>query len=491
MFGIGDKAVAFRLLLLTFVVMAPAQVRDTASLFGAISDPHGSVVASAKVTITNTSTGLSRSAVTDGSGGFVFSLLPVGSYTLTAEQSGFRKYERQNILLQANENIRVDVNLEVGNITESVTVNALTAQVDTRAATLNHTVDSKRMVELPLNGRNPADLVLLAPGVTPVGGNTGDQGSAAWRPRGQKEVSVNGSRNNNLRYTLDGGTNMDDLVNDNLDFPFPDAVQEFSAQTSNMGVEQGGLSGGALNVITKSGTNSLHGDVFWFVRNTALNASNFFSRGQDQLKRNQYGFTVGGPFIKNRLFGFMGYQKLTIRQAPGNIRELTLTAAERRGDFSSNPIKLHDPLSSAGALFPNNIIPASRFSPAALKVLSLSPLPDADGFLRYSVSSPDNGLQGIGKLDYVHSAKHSFVFRAFESDGNQPYHSPPDNIHAARYSGFRDNRSGTLGHTWILNSTTVIHTQFTAAHQLANIATDFPLTMAGLGVDLKANGNHI
>ena len=245
---------------------------------------------------------------------------------------------------------------------------------------------------------------------------------------------------------------MDDLVNDNLDFPFPDAVQEFSAQTSNMGVEQGGLSGGALNVITKSGTNSLHGDVFWFVRNTALNASNFFSRGQDQLKRNQFGFTVGGPFIKNKLFGFMGYQKLTIRQAPGNIRELTLTAAERQGDFSSNPIKLHDPLSSTGALFPNNRIPTNRFSPAALKTLSLSPLPDADGFVRYSVSSPDNGLQGIGKLDYVHSANHSFVFRAFESDGNQPYHSPPDNIHAARYTGFRDNRSGTLGHTWVMNS---------------------------------------
>ena len=209
------------------------------------------------------------------------------------------------------------------------------------------------------------------------------------------------------------------------------------------------------------------------------------------MKRNQFGFTVGGPFIKNKLFGFMGYQKLTIRQAPGNIRELTLTAAERRGDFSSNPIKLHDPLSSSGALFPNNMIPANRFSPAALKTLSLSPLPDADGFLRYSVSSPDNGLQGIGKLDYVHSANHSFVFRAFESDGNQPYHSPPDNIHAARYSGFRDNRSATLGHTWVMNSTTVVHTQFTAAHQLANIATDFPLTTADLGVDLKANGNHI
>src|SRR5215467_15690360 len=358
MFGIGERSGIFSGLLLAFLVMAPAQVRDTASLFGTVSDPASAVVASAKVSVTNVSTGLSRSAVTDASGGFVFPLLPVGAYNLSVEHPGFHKYERRNILLQANENIRVDVALEIGNITESVTVDALTAQVDTRAATLNHTVDSKRVVELPLNGRNPADLVLLAPGVAPVGGNTGDVSvGSPWRPRGQKEVSVNGSRNNNLRYTLDGGTNMDDLVNDNLDFPFPDAVQEFSAQTSNMGVEMGGLSGGALNVVTKSGTNSLHGDVFWFVRNTALNASNFFSRGRDQLKRNQYGFTIGGPFLKNKLFGFMGYQKLTIRQAPGNIRDLTLTAAERRGDFSTNSIRIHDPLSSTGLVFANNTIP--------------------------------------------------------------------------------------------------------------------------------------
>src|SRR5215831_7914152 len=491
MFGIGERSGIFSGLLLAFLVMAPAQVRDTASLFGTVSDPASAVVASAKVSVTNVSTGLSRSAVTDASGGFVFPLLPVGAYNLRVEQPGFHKYERRNILLQANENIRVDVTLEIGNITESVTVDALTAQVDTRAATLNHTVDSKRVVELPLNGRNPADLVLLAPGVTPVGGNTGDQGSAAWRPRGQKEITVNGSRNNNLRYTLDGGTNMDDLVNENLDFPFPDAVQEFSAQTSNMGVEMGGLSGGALNVVTRSGTNQIHGDAFWFVRNTALNATNFFSREQDQLKRNQFGFTVGGPFIKNRLFGFMGYQKLLIRQAAGNNRDLSFTAAERRGDFSSNPIKLHDPLSSSGALFPNNTIPASRFSPAAVKLLSLSPLPDADGFVRYTIAQPDNGLQGIGKLDYVASAKHSFVFRVFESDANQPFHSPPDNIHAARYGGIKESRSATLGHTFVMNASTVVHTQFTAAHQLANIATDFPLTTAGLGVQLTPNGNHI
>jgi hypothetical protein len=480
---------------LTFLGVLPdaalGQARDTASLFGTVSDAQGATIPNAKVTITSSATGLSRTAATDASGGFVFSLLPVGTYTLSVEQTGFRKYEQRNIVLQANENVRVNAPLEIGNVQETITVEASASQVDTRVATLNHTVEGTRILELPLNGRNPADLIFMAPGVASgAGNNSGDVGSSNWRPRGQKEITVNGSRNNNLRYTLDGGTNMDDLVNENLDFPFPDAVQEFSAQTSNMGVEMGGLSGGALNIVTRSGTNDIHGDVFWFVRNTALNATNFFSRQQDKLKRNQAGFTIGGPFIRNKLFGFAGYQKLTIRQAPGNSRDLTLTAAERRGDFSSNPIKLHDPLTN-GQLFPNNTIPANRFSPAAVKLLSLSPLPDADGFVRYTISQPDNGLQGIGKLDYVASAKHSFVFRVFESDGNQPFHSPPDNIHAARYSGFRDSRSATLGHTFIMNSNTVVHTQFTVAHQLANIATDFPLTTADLGVALTPMGNHI
>jgi hypothetical protein len=222
-----------------------------------------------------------------------------------------------------------------------------------------------------------------------------------------------------------------------------------------------------------------------------LNATNFFSRQQDLLKRNQYGFTVGGPFLKNKLFGFAGVQWLKIRQEAGNTRNQTFTAAERRGDFSaSTKAQLYDPL-TPGRPFPNNMIPASRFSPAAVKTLSLSPLPDAEGFVRYTISQPEDGIQGIGKLDYVLNANHTLTFRAFESDGNTPYHSPPDNIHAARYGGIRDSRSATLSHTWIVNPTTVMHTQFTGAHQLANIATDFPLTMADLGVDLTPKGNHI
>ncbi|MEJ7608046.1 MAG: carboxypeptidase-like regulatory domain-containing protein [Bryobacteraceae bacterium] len=195
---------------LTALFLAPTiclgQARDTASLFGTVSDAQAALVPGAQVAVTNTATGLSRTALTDSSGAFVFSLLPVGSYSLSVEQAGFRKYERRGIVLQANSNVQADVNMQLGNVQETVTVDAQASQVDTRSATLNHVVETKRIVELPLNGRNPADLVLLAPGVASgAGNNSGDVGGSQWRPKGQKEITVNGSRNN-LRYTLDGGT---------------------------------------------------------------------------------------------------------------------------------------------------------------------------------------------------------------------------------------------------------------------------------------------
>src|SRR5215831_1209044 len=356
-----------------------AQTRDTGAIFGTVSDVQGAVVPGAAVHLTSASTGQARPAKTNESGDYLFSLLPVGTYSITVEQTGFRRYERKGVLVQANENVRVDVALEVGDVQSSVTVDALASQVETRLTTVKETVDTRRVVDLPLNGRNAADLSLLATGVTSgIANNSGDTNFAdPYRPRGQKQLTVNGSRNNNLRYTLDGGEHMDDLRNFNLPFPFPDALQEFSVQTSNMGVEHGVSSAGAVNVVTKSGTNQIHGDAFWFLRNTALNASNFFSRQQDNLKRNQAGFTLGGPVLKNRLFVFGGFQDLDIRTAPGNSQSQSLTAAESSGNFAGDPT-IFDPLN--GQPFPNNTIPSSRLSPAALKLLQILPAPGADGF---------------------------------------------------------------------------------------------------------------
>lgn len=472
---------------LGWVSPASAQSRDTASVYGTVNDPQGAVIPAAAVTLTNVATGQTRTVGTGAEGTYVFTLVSVGSYTIEVENPGFQRFVRTGILLQTNENVRVDIELAVGAVTETVIVNALGSQVETRSATIKETVDARRVIELPLNGRNPADLVLLSPGVAAASGNTGERESR-WRAPGQRAFTVNGSRNNNLRYTLDGGENMDTLVNLNMPFPFPDAVQEFSAQTSNMGVELGGSSGGVVNVTTKSGTNQFHGNGFWFVRNTTLNANDFFSRQEDQLKRNQFGGTVGGPVVKNKLFFFAGYQKLLIRRGSADSRDQTLTAAERRGDFSSNSIPLFIP--GTADRFTNNTIPASQLSPAAQNLLALSPLPDPDGFTRFQITQPEDQQQYIVRVDYIQNDKSNFQFRVFRSDRTTPFSSDPTNIHAARAAGTSDSTNATLGHNYIFSPNLLAHSQFTASHHVADTATDFPFTTADFGIDLTPNGNH-
>jgi hypothetical protein len=468
--------------------VAFGQTRDTAAIFGVVSDAQAAAIPAASVVLTSAGTGQVRKVSTDESGQYLFPSLPIGTYSIVVEQPAFKRYERTGILLQANENVKVDVTLEVGDVKTTVSVDAAASQVEVRSSTLKETVDQARVVELPLNGRNAADLALLATGVTAFSSNSGDI-SSNWRPRGTKEFSVNGSRNNNVRFTLDGGANMDNLMNTNLPFPFPDAVQEFSVETSNMSLDQGNSSAGAVNVVTKSGTNQIHGDAFWFVRNTQLNASNFFSRRQDQLKRNQTGFTLGGPLRKNKLFAFGGFQQLWIRTASGATRVQTLTAAERRGDFSANPITIYDPLS--GQPFPQNSIPQSRLSPAALKLLTVSPLPDPDGYTRFTFATPENGRQYIGRLDYVYSDKHTLLFRVFENDQDNPYHSPPDNIHAGATAGVQNTRNGTLSHTFSIRPGLLAHSQISGMHQYSQAISDFNKSVRDFGINVYAASNDI
>lgn len=462
-------------------IAAWSQTRDTASLLGNVTDTQGAAIVGASVTLTNVATGRVRNIATDADGRYKFSLLPVGSYRMNVEQASFRGYHRTGILLQANENVKVDVTLEIGDVMSTVTVNAAASQVETEVATLKETVDQKRIVDLPLNGRDAAQLALLVPGVVSGGYNTGVSG--------QDSFSFNGSRNNNVRFTLDGGQNMDNHYNMNVPFPFPDAVQEFSVQTSNMGPDQGNSSAGAVNIVTKAGTNEVHGDVFWFVRNSNFNATNFFSHQPDSLKRNQVGFTLGGPILKNRLFAFGGYQQLWIRSAPGNLRFQTLTAAERQGDFSADPQTIHDPVS--GIPFAGNRIPANQLSPAALKLLTVSPVPGPDGFTNYSAPTPENGKQFIGRLDYIISERQTILFRAFDNEQQDPFHSPAGNINASRRSSEAPSKSGTLAHNFTVTPNMVVHTQLSGTHIIEKGKTDLPISYADFGINVYAPSNDI
>ncbi|HWQ55763.1 MAG TPA: carboxypeptidase regulatory-like domain-containing protein [Bryobacteraceae bacterium] len=458
-----------------------AQTRDTASIFGVVDDPQGAAIPGATIKLTSIATAQVRTTTTDEAGRYVFNLLPIGSYQLAVDQPAFRRYERTGILLQANANVKIDIRMEVGDVRTVVSVDAAATQIETQVATLREIVDRARVVELPLNGRDAAQLAMLVPGVTSGNYNTG--------VAGQDSFSVNGSRSNNVRFTLDGGQNMDNHYNLNVPFPFPDAVEEFSVQTSNMGADHGNSSAAAINIVTKSGTNQLHGTGFWFVRNSEFNATNFFSHQPDRLKRNQAGFTVGGPLIKNKLFAFGGIQQLWLRSAPGSLRAQTLNAAQRQGDFSGSSIILRD--RDTGQPFAGNRIPQDRLSPAALKFLTVSPLPGPDGYAPYSTLQPQDGRQYIGRFDYVLNNRQSLLFRGFRNEDTRPLISLPDNILASQRASETPSSSFTLGHTFTVSPSMIAHTQISATHMIESGKSDFPKTFNDFGVKLYAPSNDI
>ena len=388
--------------LAVMVLAAVVWAQGTVTIFGTITDSTGAVVPGARVVVRNVQTGLERETRTNEAGGYVVSQLPVGIYSVTAEAAGFKSGVQENIRVQVDENRRVDFRLEVGAVTESITVEAALAQVETREGTLKEVVDAERIVELPLNGRNAIELQYLVAG---VGGRT---------DRGQQQnpsVSINGSRTNANNYVLDGGDNHDPYFNSPAAFPNPDALQEFSIQTNAYSADRGRNAGIIMSAVTKSGTNQLHGSLFEFLRNEKLNARNFFAVSVPPFKRNQYGGTLGGPIRKNKLFYFTSYQGTRERSAPGSLTATVLSRAQRQGDFSEIlPRTLRDP---QGGLFPGNLIPRSRLHPASLKFLDeFIPLPNRPGNL-YSFASQQkvDDEQVIAKVDYNPSEVHRFYGR--------------------------------------------------------------------------------
>ena len=283
------------------------------SIAGRVTDPSGAAVASAKVIATQEGTAFSRTAVTDTEGLYVIPSLRPATYSLTVEAEGFSTSKEYNINLLADQTLAVNFGLKLGTTTQIVEVSGNALQADTSTSTLKQVIEQQRLVEMPLEGRNAAKLSLLVPGTVYSVNGGADQGTTKTFP-GAVTISANGARQDMVSYLLDGGNYVDEYTNVNQPFPFPDALQEFSVQTSNYSAEYGQNAGAVVNVITKSGTNSFHGDVFEFLRNSVFNARNFFApitlkdMGRDQLKRNQFGGTIGGPIIHDKSFFFAGFQ---------------------------------------------------------------------------------------------------------------------------------------------------------------------------------------
>ena len=362
--------------------------QETGTIFGTVTDQQGAVVPGARIEVVHTETGSVFVTESNAQGSYTAPGLAVGSYEVRAELPGFKRAVISGLELQVNQNAQVDIVLEIGEVVETVEVVARTPLVDTRGATLGQVIENRRVEELPLNGRQALALVLLTAGVvnnnSPVASGFGDRGIQL------SSVSINGSPNSMNAQMLDGNNNTLSYVGEVGVPPAVDAVEEFKVQSGVMSAEFGFTAGGMINLVTKSGTNEVHGTAYWFVRNDVFDARNTFARRRLPLRNNQYGGSLGGPFVKNRLFGFFNFEEYRLRRSRPRISTVPI-AAWRNGDFSDlrdakgNLITIFDPATTrdnpagGGQIrdpFPGNIVPQGRWSAVTPTILGFWPEPN-------------------------------------------------------------------------------------------------------------------
>src|SRR4051794_26796996 len=350
-----------------------AQGGGNVAITGTVTDPSGAVLAGAQVKVTQKNTAATRIDTSNSSGQFNVSQLPPATYTVSVEAQGFKKYV-QDVVLLADQIRNMDIHLEIGDTSQQIEVEASSVQVNTVTPVLSQVIEQSRVINLPLNGRNAADLTLLVPGANNANGHGTTQGDTKQVP-GAESISVNGARPDQIGYNLDGANNQDLMSNTNDPFPFPDALQEFSVQTNSFDAQYGANAGAVVNVVTKSGTNQWHGDLFEFVRNGAFNARNYFANKVDPLKRNQFGGTIGGPIHKDTSFIFFGYQGTRIRSVNNSTNAIVPTPAMMNGDFSALSKPVVDP--TTGVPFPDQTH-IGPISPVAVNMATLLPISQAN-----------------------------------------------------------------------------------------------------------------
>ena len=402
-------------LLLVVMTNAVAWAQATAQLSGTVRDSSGGVLPGVTVTVTRTDTGFTRTVVTESGGTYVVPNLPTGPYKLEASLQGFRTYAQTGIVLQVNGNPTINVTLAVGDVAETISVEGAAPLVDVRSAGISEVVDNQKIVELPLQGRQVTNLIILAGAAV----NTGDVSGQRNRSDAVA-ISVAGGLRSGVTYVLDGAMHNDTYDNLNLPFPFPDALQEFRVATSGLSAENGTHSGATVNAVTKSGTNTWSGNVFEFLRDHRFNASDHFAPpgADDGLNRNQFGGTLGGPIVKDRLFFFGAYQGTRTRQMPPSFIAFVPTAAMMAGDFTAYA----SPACNAGrqialrAPFQNNRIDPSLFSrPAVTVAQHLPTATDPCGQINYSVPLDNNDKQYVTRVDYQLSANHTVFGRYIDT----------------------------------------------------------------------------
>src|ERR1051325_11129641 len=426
--GMPLRLAAAASILFSSLILAPnanAQAVAVAAVSGTVTDATGGLVGQAEVIMTQVDTGQNHTTQTDASGRYILPSLPVGPYRMEVRKSGFRDYVQTGIVLVVNNNVTINVGLQVGAITDKIEVKADTSMVETVETSVATVIDTQRINDLPLNGRQATQLILTLGAAQYA--DAGDTGSKTFYI--STRISVAGGQGNGTAYLLDGGDNTDAMSNVNMPMPFPDALQEFSVETSAVSSRFGTHPGATVNAVTKSGSNAFHGDLFEYLRNGDLNARNFFQLTRDSLKRNQFGGDTGGRIIKDKLFFFGGYQGTRNRSHPPTSTTHIPNAAMLNGDFStiastrcqSRALTLNNP---GGGTFAGNQIPVSMLNPVALAIANkYLPVSSADacGAVTFAIPVTGDEDQYIGRVDYVQNSRHTIYGRYFVVN----YQNPP------------------------------------------------------------------
>ncbi|HTC34981.1 MAG TPA: carboxypeptidase regulatory-like domain-containing protein [Bryobacteraceae bacterium] len=451
---------------------------DGGTLLGTITDPKGAAVPRAKITATETATAVRQTVVTDGEGFYSFQSLPVGRYEVEVEAAGFKPVRRTGVVINVDSKIVVDASLAIGERTDAVTVSESAAHVDTVDTQLGEVITGQQMTAVPLNGRSFTDLLALQSGVVPVTSLTSDTqqdvGVSAFSPSGDLNpgtISINGQREFANSFVLNGSDVEEDVNMGAAIVPNLDSIAEFRILTSNFDAEYGEFSGGQINVVTKSGSNEFHGDLFEFLRNTDLDARNYFSPTRGTFDQNQYGGTVGGPIKKNKVFFFADYQGTRLTQGIDTGEIPVPSLAERAGDFGGQ------------------IIPKDLWSAPAQHLLQYIPLPNnANGtFSTSSYNQTLNDDKGAARVDAT--TRWGMLSAYYFMDGwsqNNPY---PVAQGGANVPGFNALNSGraqllSLGDTKTISATAVNEFHFSFLRD----ATDLGKPVGGVGVTLASQG---
>ena len=480
------------LAVMILVVLSPnllfGQAVNFASIQGSVMDASGAAVAGANITATQTETGAVRKTQSNAAGQYSLPSLPVGNWELRVSAAGFGDFLQRGIVLQVGEQPQINISMKVGTVAETVEVSSSAAVVETHDNSVSTVIDNTRILEMPLNGRNLPDLILIAGSATNSSLPSQDLNSTKNYGNNvtgaSQTISVAGSQENSNNYLLDGGDNRHAFSNINAPFPFPDAVQEFSVQTNGLSARYGLHAGATINAVTKSGTNQLHGTAFEFLRNPIWNATpvQFAANATGTpgtIKRNQFGGTLGGAIKKEKLFFFLGYQGTRQTASATPIQVFVPTAAAiQNGDFSvmfggqngcpSKTLRTVNGVTITG----NKVNPASfnASSLALLKYVPASTDPNGCGRISYTYPQIFNEDQGVTKVDWNMSSKHNIFFRYFATDSRFPLGFDPNNVlpQSQVSNQFGRFQSGVIGDTYSFSNHIVNSLHLTATRLALN-----------------------